>query len=290
MRLTGLANESAFYAKMQLDGEQLVEIIDLVTQNRKYHWTTFDVQVTHTRSGVPTTYEPLPGDITRGLSEDSDLSVGIINFVLANTGELLQDVLISDDITHASIEIGRVFADTPDLGRMHYFDGRMGNYTYDRHSISGQARNKWGGLAQQFPFYTYKDTCTWRFGGPGCGFDTTSITFSPTVDSFDVASSTTLNILLGSGTLQQSFNNGDLDYGRFTVTNGVNSGFQRTIRSHTGDLLRLSHPLPVNSFAFIAADIYPGCRKRLLQDCHSRYNNSSAFLGWPWIPIQEDIF
>lgn len=290
MRLKGISNESAFYAKMQLDGQQFVEIIDLVTQNKTYHWTTFDVPITTVRSAVSTKYDPLPGDVTRGLQEDSDMSVGIISFILANTGQILNDMLVSDDISNATIEILRVFADTPDLGHMPYFDGKMGNYTYDRHTVSGQARNIWGGLAQQFPYYTYQDKCAWRFGGPGCGFDASSVTFSVPVDSIDVTSSTTLNILLGSGTLQQSFSNGYLDFGRFTVTDGVNSGFVRTIRSHTGDLLRLSHPLTVDSFAFMAADIYPGCRKRLLEDCHSKYNNSSAFLGWPWIPIQEDIY
>lgn len=290
MRLKGLTSESAFYAKMQLSGEQLIEVIDLVSQNNAYHWTTFDVPVTATYSTQETIYTPFPGDVTRGLSEDSDLSVGILSFILANTGELLQDMLHSDDISHSTIIIDRIFADTPGLGRMPYFEGKMGNFTYDRHTVAGQARNLWGGLAQQFPFYTYKDTCAWRFGGPGCGIDVTSFTFSPTVDSIDVAGSTQLNLLLGSGTLQQSFNNGHLDFGRVTVTNGVNSGFVRTIRSHTGDLLRLSHPLPVNSFAFMALDIYPGCRKRLVDDCVSKYNTASSFLGWPWIPIQEDIY
>jgi uncharacterized phage protein (TIGR02218 family) len=289
VRLTGIANESAFYAKMQAPGQQLVEIIDLVSQNRTYHWTTFDSPLTVTRSLVATEYQPLPGDVTRGLQEDSNMSVAIINFILANTGELLQELLVSDDISHATIQIGRVFADTPDLGRMFYFEGTMGNYSYDRHIIKGEARNKWGGLSQEFPFYTFKDTCTWRFGGPGCGFDPTSVTFAVPVDSIDITSSTNINILLGSGTLQQSYSDGWLDYGRVTVTDGVNSGFIRTIRSHTGDLLRLSHPLTVNSLADMALSVYPGCRKRLLEDCHSKYNNSSAFMGFPWIPIQEDI-
>lgn len=290
MRLANLANESAFYAKMQTSGEQLIEIIDLVTQNNKYHWTTFNQYLTVTRSSVVTEYIPLPGNVTRGLQEDSDLSVGVINFVLANTGDVLQNMLESDDISNATIEIGRVFADTPDLGRMPYYDGKIGNYSYDRSKIQAQARGKWGGLAQQFPYYTFKDTCSWRFGGAGCGFDTTSITVSVPVNSIEVSSSTQINILLGSGTLQQSYSDGRFDFGRFTVTDGVNSGFERTIRSHTGDLLRLSHPLPVNSFSFMEFDIFPGCRKALLEDCHSLYDNSSAFLGWPWIPLQEDLF
>ena len=290
MRLLNLANGSAFYAKMQEPGQQFVALIDLVTPNNSYHWTTFNHHITASWSGDQTEYVPLPGDLTRGIQEDSDMSVGVVNFLLANTGDILQKMLESDDISHATISIERVFADTPDLGRMPYYEGNIGNYSYNRQSIRGQARNKWGGLAQQFPYYTLKDTCTWRFGSPGCGVIIASVQVSVPVDSVDIASCTTINILLGSGTLQQSYTNGRLDFGRFTVTDGVNSGFDRTIRSHTGDLLRLSHALPVNSFAAIAFDIHPGCRKRLLEDCHSLYDNSSAFLGWPWTPIQEDLF
>jgi uncharacterized phage protein (TIGR02218 family) len=292
MRLASLpaASNTAFYEKLQLPGQQLIEIIDLVTPNNSYHWTTFNHHITASWSGTPTEYTPLPGNVTRGVQEDSDLSVGILSFLLANTGDLLKRMLESDDISRATIFIDRIFADTPDLGRMHYYEGVVGNYSYNRSQIQAQARNKWGGLAQQFPYHTYKDTCSWRFGSAGCGFDTTGITISIPVDSIDVTSSTTLNVLLGSGTLQQSYSNGRFNHGRLTVTDGVNSGFERTIRIHTGDLLYLSHPLPVNSFALMAFDIFPGCNKRILEDCHSLYNNATNFLGWPWIPIQEDIF
>jgi hypothetical protein len=36
--------------------------------------------------------------------------------------------------------------------------------------------------------------------------------------------------------------------------------------------------------------IYPGCRKRLTEDCKSTYNNAENFMGFPWIPIQEQAF
>lgn len=292
MRLANLsaAANTAYYQKLQLPGQQLCEVIDLETQNNAYHWTSFNHHITASWSGTPTEYVPLPGNVTRGVQEDSDMSVGIISFLLANTGDILQNMLESDDISQATIQIDRIFADTPDLGRMPYYSGKVGNYTYNRNTIQAQARNLWGGLGQQFPYYTMKDTCAWRFGSDGCGFDTSSITLSVPVDSLEVTSSTIINILVMSGTISGSWSNGRYDFGRFTVKDGVNSGFVRTIRSHTGDLLRLSHPLPVNSFSFMAFEIFPGCRKRILEDCHSLYDNSSAFLGWPWIPIQEDIF
>jgi hypothetical protein len=71
------------------------------------------------------------------------------------------------------------------------------------------------------------------------------------------------------------------------VTFGPNSGYTRAIRSHSGDLLGLSHNLPVNSMAGMQIAIYPGCRKALIADCNSLYNNSRNFLGWPWIPRKD---
>ncbi len=117
-----------------------------------------------------------------------------------------------------------------------------------------------------------------------------SITLTLATTSINVASSTTLNLRLNSGTISASYANGRFDFGRFTVTGGVNSGQVRTIRAHTGDLLMLSHALAINSLASISGTIFPGCRKRMIPDCVSLYNNVENFLGHPWIPIQEDAF
>jgi hypothetical protein len=34
----------------------------------------------------------------------------------------------------------------------------------------------------------------------------------------------------------------------------------------------------------LTLSIHPGCKKRLLEDCKSLYNNDKNFLGFPWIP------
>ena len=61
-------------------------------------------------------------------------------------------------------------------------------------------------------------------------------------------------------------------------------------RAHTADLLSLSYPLSVNCLTNISFDIFLGCRKRFTEDCTSLYNNTTNFLGFPWIPIQETAF
>ncbi len=281
---------SAFFTRLQSDGFQMVDLIDLETLGPDFHWATGNDPITYTLSGTLTEYLPFPGQNIEALKEDLSLGVNAVAFVFANTGQILSDLVTANDLDMANIKIGRVFIDTPDLGRMEVYQGRVGNLSYDRDSVVAQGRSQFGQATARWPYYNYQDNCIWRFGSSGCGVDTTSFTLALATDSWDVASFTAINVLAASGTLTLSYSNGRFDFGRLTVTDGVNSGQVRTIRSHSGDLLQLSHPLPVNSFASFAADIYPGCRKRRVADCHSLYDNADAFVGFPWIPIQEDAF
>jgi len=281
---------SAFFTKLQSDGIFMADLIDLETQGPDFHWTTTNQAITYTLSSVVTEYLPFPGHGIENIKEDLSLGVNAIAFAMANTGSILSDLLAANDMSMAQIKIGRIFTDTPDMGRMEVYNGRLGNITHDRTSVAAQGRSQFAQANNRFPYYNYQDNCIWRFGSSGCGIDTSSFTLAMAVDSWEVGSFTTINVLAASGTISASYDNGRFDFGRITVTAGVNSGQVRTIRSHSGDLFELSHPLPVNSFAAFAADVFPGCRKRRIQDCHSLYNNADAFVGFEWIPTQEDAF
>jgi uncharacterized phage protein (TIGR02218 family) len=279
---------SAFYTRMQQENIQTAYLIDLEIPNYSWHWTTSNHRITYTLSGNSTLYEPFPGRTIQGIEEGSDLGVSVIDFVMANTGDVLPKLLSASDLDMATLRVGMVFPDTPDLGRREHYVGKIGEYSYDRLKMTGQARNLWNSADVNFPHYNYQDNCVWRFGSNGCGFDVTSVTQA--IGSVVVSSSTTWNLLLNSGTISASFANGRFDFGRVTITDGVNSGHIRSVRVHTGDLLALSHPLPISSFTNMKLSIYPGCRKRRIEDCHSLYNNTENFLGFPWIPVQEDAF
>lgn len=281
---------TAFYDRMQEDGLRMALLIDLETNGPSFRWTSANDPITYTLSGNVTKYEPFPGQTLDGLRRSNDMQVSVIDFIVANTGTLLQDLISGYDLDLATVKIGRVFIDTPDLGRMDLFEGRMADHTYDRNAIAGQVRNRWNSANVSWPYYNYQDKCAWRFGGTGCGFDTSSITLTFSSGNLVTASCDQLNITLVSTTLAQSYSNGRFDFGRITITDGPNSGHIRTIRSHSGDLLQLSHKLPVNSFSTFDFSIFPGCRKRRIEDCRSLYNNDENFLAWPWIPIQEDGF
>lgn len=282
---------SAFFQRLQLDDANLIELIDMVTPSgQHFHWTSANQRITATWSGVSTNYDPFPGNTLTGVELSSDLVVNVIDFVVANTGDLLKSFMSGGDFAMSKVAVTQVFADTPDLGRLPYMFAEIGDYAYNRDQIIGQARNKYQGTALQWPPYTYQDTCGWRFGSPGCGFNTASVSINVSTSNIAVNSSTTLVLRLTGSFLTQSYDNGRFDFGRLTVTNGVNSGQVRTIRVHSGNTLALSHPLPLNNFANIAFTIFPGCRKRLIDDCKSLYNNAENFFGFPWIPIQENAF
>lgn len=277
---------SAFFEAMQADGVQMCELIDLETRLGNFHWTTANQPITYTLSGQPTVYEPFPGGGS-GADETADLGVATAEFMFANTGTILPALSATDNLAMATIKVGVVHVHSPDLGRMETFQGKIGDLAYTRLAVQGEVRNAWNSLSVRWPYYTYQDRCAWRFGGPGCGFNTSSITIAGSVV---VGSSTPLALLASGNLVSNSYSNGRFNFGRLTITGGVNSGEVRTIRSHSGDLLLLSHALPVNSFTGMTFSIFPGCNKRFIDDCTSLYNNSERFLGFPWIPIQEQAF
>jgi uncharacterized phage protein (TIGR02218 family) len=288
--MTTNAPNSAFFARMQEEFIDLVEMIDidLPGGGGSWHFTTCNQPVTYTLSGAPTTYIPFSGGTPTGVQQDNNLGVSVIDFVMQNSIQAIGEMVANADFSLASLKIGRVFVSTPDLGRMEMYTGQVGDFSFNRAEVKGQARNIWKSLNVQWPYYLYQDTCAWRFGSAGCGVNASS--FNVTINTISVTSSTVIDIRFPAGTLTNSFPDGRFDFGKLTVTGGVNSGSMRTIRAHTGDMLSLSYDLPSANFAGISFTIRPGCRKRMVEDCKSLYNNDTNFLGFKDIPVQEKAY
>lgn len=273
---------SAYWSALQQDSVRIAELIELTVPSGTLRWTTANHVIVSSGSN----YLPLPGASGKGAEESTDLGIGTLEFSVANSGEF-RTLVFGDSLRNAPISVFRVFTNSPDLGRMYSFQGKLGDITYNRDAISGQARNVFNGVAEQFPRYTYQDYCVWRFGSEGCGFNTASVTVSA---AFNAASSTPLIPFASSGTLAGSYSPGGLERGRLTVLTGANSGQVRTVRTNTGDMLGLSHSLPYAISSGDTFSVFPGCRKRWLEDCRSKYNNSNRFMGFPWIPKREQAY
>ncbi len=275
---------SAFFAKLQEDSIQIVELLELsTTGGRSWKWTSGNETIVSSLAD----WIPFPGQPASGIEESIDLGVGIVDFTLANSSDTFNSLLRGQELDSALITVRRVFVDTPDLDAMLIYEGRLGEFTHNRTQMSGRMRDKLGGLSQAFPYYTYMDQCVWRFGGTGCAFDTSGVTTSGDI----VSSSGNLVFAAASGTLHvDSYGPNRFEYGKFSFLTGTNSGSVRAIFASSGDIITMSHRLPFTSNSGDNFSIYPGCNKRLIEDCKSLYNNSSNFLGFPWIPRQENAF
>lgn len=280
---------TAFWQRLQGDNVELADLIDLELPNGvAYHWTSANQDITYTLSGAATKYNPFPGNGGGDFQEGIELAVQVMNFTIANTGPVLQGQLLSQDFAQAKVKIGQIFIDTPDLGRMPIYTGKMSDFGYNRQEITGQARNLWKSLNIQWPYYSFADGCSWRFGSIGCGVNVASITVA--VPSVDIAGSTVLNIHVASGMISASYDAGRFDFGRITITAGTNSGCIRPVMTQSGDYFQLGYPLPNPDLTGITLSIRPGCKKRLIQDCKSLYNNDVNYLGWPWMPKMTDAY
>lgn len=279
---------SAFFKRLQGDNIDMAELIDLELPNgAAFHWTTANQELTYTLSGTLTKYIPFPGTGGGDLEDDINLAVAVIDFTFANTGSTLQGQLLSQDFALGALKIGEVFTDTPDLGRMPLYNGKIGDFSYNRHELMGQARNIWKSLNVQWPYYTFNDNCGWRFGSKGCGFNTASVTLN--VGSIVVGSSDVFFVRLPTGTLS-AFNDGRFNFGKATITGGTNSGSVRPIMSQVGDTINFGYPLSDPDLTALSIAIYPGCNKRIIDDCKSLYNNERNFFGFWTMPLEGDAF
>ena len=273
---------SAFWAACQEPAVQLTNFIDLVAPNSTYRWVTSNQEIPNSGN----TYEPFPGANVSGVADASDLSISVIDFVVSNSGSFFDALTENNALDRASVTIRRGLVNSPDLGMVTIFVGDIGEYSYNRMTVTGRVRNQFDGADIKFPPFTYMNTCSWRFGSVGCAFDTTSVTIT---SSMGGPSSGNLGVTIYSADLAL-LPDRDVVFGRFTFTSGVSSGAVRTIREQNGEELFFSHPVAFAPSSGDSYTLFPGCKKRLVEDCISRYNNSSNWLGFPWIIKQEQAF
>lgn len=280
---------TAFMDRLQReDVGNIVELISLEGRGFKNYYTSANQEIYATLSGALTEYKPLPGQAAGTIQSATDLTVATMEFVLASSAANdLITLINANQIDAADLTVERVFADTPDLGRMPVYRGKLGDISWNRTAVKGQARNVWDSFDTNWPYHTYSDGCIWRFGSAGCGFDTSSVTLTVTASAWIVGSSSRIGIYTTSlGSRPDDY----FTFGRITWVAGVNSGQVRAIRNHLGNAILLSHALPFQPRTGDSFTIFPGCRKRRIEDCTSKYNNAENFSGFWTTPIPEEIY
>ena len=151
--------------------------------------------------------------------------------------------------------------------------------------MQGQVRAEVRGLQQdlQQPVgIVSSKTCRARLGDGACTVNLTSFTHNGTVTGV-----TNTRVFTASALTQAADYFGD---GLIEWLTGNNAGIKQKVKTHaTGGVFTLALPMPSaiqtgDTFRAIA-----GCRKRLMQDCKTKFNNVLNFQGEPHRPGIDEL-
>lgn len=81
------------------------------------------------------------------------------------------------------------------------------------------------------------------------------------------------------------------DFGRITWTLGENEGISMEVKTYlqTGGAFDLQLPMPYDIGAGDEYELTPGCKKRFIQDCQTKFDNVINFQGEPDIPGNDSL-
>lgn len=128
--------------------------------------------------------------------------------------------------------------------------------------------------------------CRAELGDDRCKVDLPAITIAAVVST--VTDRRTFSVVLGS----PSYASGHFDAGKVSFTSGDNSGYEMEIRTTSGTSslsVSLQLPMPNDIAIGNTLTLAPGCLKRLVEDCKTKYNNVVNFRGEPYVPGVDQL-
>ncbi|MBE0615137.1 MAG: DUF2163 domain-containing protein [Burkholderiales bacterium] len=150
--------------------------------------------------------------------------------------------------------------------------GTVGEFQLLRDTIIAELRDLRQYLQQPVGSASSK-TCRARLGDTKCKKDVTAFTYTGTV----TAATDSANFQDAGRTEADGW----FDEGELTFTSGLNTGFQAKVKVFVGGAFTLVKPLPS---AVAVDDTYTtiaGCRKRVDEDCLTKFDNILNFVGEP---------
>lgn len=172
------------------------------------------------------------------------------------------------------------------MGTMQLQSGNIGDVKAGRSAFTAEVR----GLTQRLQKVVgrvYTAGCPWVFGSIGSAYvPACNVDLGPLTVTGAATTVTDLRTFTDSSRIEAS------DYfgaGLLTITSGENAGVQMEIYSFAAGVFVLHLPLP---YALAVGDTYsvtPGCRKRWLEDCKTKWNNGNNFGGFPLVPGSDKV-
>jgi uncharacterized phage protein (TIGR02218 family) len=152
--------------------------------------------------------------------------------------------------------------------------GRLGEIRVSRKQFAAELR----GMAQQLQQsigQIYSASCRANLGDTRCGIDLPAITVTGSVTT-----ATSGQVFTDSTRAEAA---GYFDSGLMTFTSGGNVGLSMEIKTFLAGVFTMQLPF---LYSIALTDTYtasPGCHKRFLEDCKTKYNNVANFRGEPHV-------
>lgn len=243
------------------------------TDNEVFGWTSADAD--DVIDGV--TYRAAPGLDVTSIEQTSGLSVDALELTTLDDGSTFTRAEILSGVwNNAAFVLAEYNFESPADGVNVLLAGTTGNVTLRTGSVVVELLGLQQYLQQPVGAVTSK-TCRARLGDTKCTKSLAAFTHTASVTS--VAS----NQVFTASSLGQAadyFGNGLL-----TWTSGPSAGLSALVRTFaSGGVITLSLPMLLTVAVGHSFSIVAGCRKRLAEDCATKFSNVLNFQGEPHLP------
>jgi uncharacterized phage protein (TIGR02218 family) len=245
-----------------------------------FAYTSHDVEVEI--SAV--TYDPSQGLMVSALSLSAGLSVDNLELSTLDDGTLFTRFgVLSGVWKNASFVLFQYNWASPGDGIDTRMSGTLGELRLLRGRVVVELRGLQQYLQQPIANVSTK-LCRWRLGDARCRKVLTSFTYTGTVTA--AADRQTFTVGAYSGVHAADwFADGELEW-----TAGANAGVRAKVKSNTGaGVITLTLPAIGTVQAGDTISIVAGCRKRLTEDCSTKFGNVVNFGGEPHRPKLDDL-
>lgn len=228
-----------------------------------------------------TTYLPDPGVDVSNLVTSSGLNVDNLEMTVVDDGYLfVRGDVLDGKWRNATFVISRVNYANPSAGTETLLSGTFGEIGLHNGHVVVELRGLQQYLQQQVGIVTSK-TCRARLGDTACTKDLTSFTYTGTLTS--VASS---RVFTDSGRAEAT---GWFDDGLITFTSGplVNTSWK--IKTFAAGVFTLSVAPFQSVTASTTYTAIAGCRKRMAEDCATKFSNVLNFQAEPHLPGMDAL-
>lgn len=247
------------------------------TDGEVFGFTSADVDATI--SAVD--YVAAPGLDVQSWSTSAGLAVDNTEItILADDALITRADILAGRWNNAAFYLFRYDAQDPTLGIEPIGAGTLGELRPRRGAYVAELRGLQQYLQQPVGAVSTK-TCRARLGDTLCGITLATYTVTGTLTGV-----TSNQVFTDTARTEAD------DYfaeGVLTWTSGLNDGLRAKVKSYAADTFTLSIPATYTVQVGDTYSVHAGCRKRVDEDCVTKFNNVLNFQGEPHRPTVDEL-